>query len=168
MNNTLATIITGAVLALAPAAFAETIAPHRIATPQDIVWGPPPSGLPAGAESAALFGDPKQEGMFALRLRAPKGYRIAPHTHPKAEMLTLISGRVNLAMGPQAEGAAAQTLGPGAFAVLPAGAPHSVLVEEDAVIQLNATGPWGIDYVDPKDDPRLNVAPAGGAPAPMR
>ncbi len=167
MRKIVATIIAGAAFALAPPAFAETIAPHKVTSPQDIVWGPQPPGLPAGAESAVLFGDPKQEGMFALRLRAPAGYRIAAHTHPKAEMITLLSGRLSMTMGAQA-GNAAQTLGPGAFAILPTGSPHSVLVEEDAVIQVNATGPWGIDYLDPKDDPRLNVAPADGAGTPMR
>ena len=26
--------------------------------------------------------------------------------------------------------------------------------EEDTVVQLNSTGPWGVNYVNPKDDPR--------------
>jgi hypothetical protein len=34
------------------------------------------------------------------------------------------------------------------------GVEHSVEVEEDAVVQINAIGPWRIDYVDAKDDPR--------------
>jgi hypothetical protein len=31
---------------------------------------------------------------------------------------------------------------------------HFVFFDEDTVIQLNSTGPWGLSYVDPKDDPR--------------
>ena len=42
---------------------------------------------------------------------------------------------------------------------MPKGVVHYVFVDEDSVIQINAMGPWDIDYVNPKDDPRLNVAP---------
>ena len=39
------------------------------------------------------------------------------------------------------------------------GVGHYVFVDEDTVLQISSTGPWSIDYLDPKDDPRLNVAP---------
>jgi hypothetical protein len=26
--------------------------------------------------------------------------------------------------------------------------------EEETIIQLHGTGPWGIEYIDPADDPR--------------
>jgi hypothetical protein len=42
---------------------------------------------------------------------------------------------------------------------MPKGVVHYVFVDEDSVIQINAVGPWDIDYVNPKDDPRLNGAP---------
>jgi len=31
---------------------------------------------------------------------------------------------------------------------------HFAFVDEDTVIQLNSTGPWGLTYVNPADDPR--------------
>jgi hypothetical protein len=31
---------------------------------------------------------------------------------------------------------------------------HYYFADEDTVIQLQSTGPWGITYVNPKDDPR--------------
>jgi hypothetical protein len=31
---------------------------------------------------------------------------------------------------------------------------HHFVADEDAVVQVNSTGPWGITYVNPKDDPR--------------
>jgi hypothetical protein len=43
---------------------------------------------------------------------------------------------------------------------MPAGVVHYVFVDEESVIQINAIGPWDIDYVDPRSDPRLNVAPS--------
>ena len=39
------------------------------------------------------------------------------------------------------------------FALTPDSA-HYFFADEDTVIQLNSTGPWGINYVNPKDDPR--------------
>jgi hypothetical protein len=42
---------------------------------------------------------------------------------------------------------------------MPPGVVHYVFVDEDSVVQINATGPWDIEYVDARDDPRLNVAP---------
>lgn len=46
-------------------------------------------------------------------------------------------------------------LGRGAFSVMPAKLHHFAWTTEPAVIQLHAVGPWGITYVDPRNDPRL-------------
>jgi hypothetical protein len=34
------------------------------------------------------------------------------------------------------------------------GMEHYVFADEDTVVQLNSNGPWGLTYVNPKDDPR--------------
>ncbi len=31
---------------------------------------------------------------------------------------------------------------------------HFVFADEETVIQISTNGPWGLTYVDPKDDPR--------------
>ena len=64
-----------------------------------IKWAPGPASIPAGAEAAVLYGDPSKEGLFALRLKLPKDYRIPPHTHPKPEVVTVISGTFRLGNG---------------------------------------------------------------------
>jgi hypothetical protein len=48
--------------------------------PETIEWKPGPPSLPAGAKMAVLEGDPTKEGPFVMRLQAPAGYHIAPHT----------------------------------------------------------------------------------------
>src|SRR5262245_61834051 len=88
---------TVAIVAGAPAALAQSADAHRIVAAQDIKWGPAPASIPAGAQAAVLYGDPGKEGLFALRLKLPKGYHIAPHTHPKPEIVTVISGTLRLA-----------------------------------------------------------------------
>ena len=35
---------------------------------------------------------------------------------------------------------------------------HYFFADKDTVIQLNSTGPLGITYINPKDDPRQNSA----------
>jgi quercetin dioxygenase-like cupin family protein len=124
-------------------------------------WEAAPSSLPGGAEMAVLYGDPTKEGDFVARIRAPKGYRIPPHTHPKAELVTVISGAFSFGRGQAADRASVERLPAGSFISMPAGVLHYVFVDEDSVLQINAAGPFQIDYYDPKDDPRLNIAPAG-------
>ncbi len=156
-------VLIGATLAFGlygAAAQTEWIGTHHTFLPQSIQWGPAPSGLNPNAESALLYGDPKAKGPFVLRVKAPKGYAIGPHAHPQPETITIISGQIRLGLGKQADKNATETLPAGSFSSMPQGVLHYVFVDEDAVIQVNGEGPWGIDYADPKDDPRLQIAPS--------
>ena len=127
---------------------------QKIIQPQEIRWGPAPPALPPGAQVAVLFGDPRKEGMFAMRLKVPKGYTIAPHTHPKPEVVTVISGTVKLGMGETLDINKVRALPAGTFYATPPGMPHFARFEEETILQVNTVGPWGINYVNPKDDPR--------------
>jgi len=140
--------------ALQVSAVAQQMGEHKLVSAQDIKWGPAPPSVPAGAEAAVLYGDPGKEGMFAFRLKMPKDYHIAPHTHPKPEIVTVISGTARLGMGTTADRDKAQVLPAGSFFALSPGSAHYFFADENTVIQLNSTGPWGIDYVNAKDDPR--------------
>jgi quercetin dioxygenase-like cupin family protein len=156
MKTTLPTLVMSLV-ALAGAAStapAQTMEAHQIVTPQQIKWGPGPASIPPGAEAAALFGDPTKEGLFALRLKMPKGYHIPPHTHPRPEVVTVISGTFRLGMGETADQSKAQPLPAGSFFALSPGMAHYAFADEDTVIQLTSNGPWSLTYVNPKDDPR--------------
>ena len=133
---------------------AGTMDEHRIVSPQDIKWGPAPASIPPSAEAAVLYGDPTKEGLFALRLKMPAGYHIPPHMHPKPEIVTVISGTFRLGMGETAAKNKGQALPAGSFFALAPGMAHYAFADEDTVIQLQSTGPWGINYVNPKDDPR--------------
>lgn len=137
-----------------PEALAQAGDGRRIVAANEIKWSPGPPSIPPGAQAAVLYGDPSKDGMFALRLRLPKGYAIAPHTHPKPEIVTVISGTFRLGMGETAERSKAQPLGAGSFFALHPGMAHFAFADEDTVIQLNSTGPWTLTYVNPNDDPR--------------
>jgi quercetin dioxygenase-like cupin family protein len=143
-----------AVACHAPEALAQAGDGHTIVSPGDIKWSPGPPSIPAGAQAAVLYGDPGKDGMFALRLKLPKGYVLAPHTHPKPEVVTVISGTFRLGMGEAADRSKAQPLAAGSFLALHPGMAHFAFADEDTVIQLNSTGPWTLTYVNPNDDPR--------------
>src|SRR5215831_19535599 len=67
--------------------------------PDGLKWQDGPPSLPPGAKIAVLEGDPAKEGPFVFRVKVPDGYRIPPHTHPKPERVTVISGSFHLGMG---------------------------------------------------------------------
>lgn len=127
---------------------------HVMLAPQDVRWGPAPPSLPPGAQAAILYGDPAKEGLFALRLRLPDGYAIPPHSHPKPEIVTVISGTFNLGMGDKADKAKARALPAGSFFAFEPGMTHYAHATGDTVVQLNSMGPWAVNYVNPADDPR--------------
>lgn len=152
-------VLTVLLLSTGSALAADEIDAHKVFLPQDMQWETGPASLPAGAQMAVLYGDPQKPGAFVLRMKLPKGYRIAPHMHKQPEFLTVISGSVGLGLGPATDKASVELLPAGSFSSMPHGVVHYVLVNEDTIVQINANGPWGIDYVNPKDDPRLNGAP---------
>src|SRR3979411_34613 len=62
-------------------------------TPDQVKYGPAPPFLPAGAQLAVLEGDPMaSSGVFTNRLKMPDGYKVAPHTPPTREEVTVLSG----------------------------------------------------------------------------
>jgi quercetin dioxygenase-like cupin family protein len=137
---------------VAPVASAEDR--HKIFVPDAVSWTSGPPSLPAGAQAAVLYGNPGEEGLFALRLKLPAEYTIPPHTHPRPEVVTVISGSFHLGMGGTANRDAARKLPEGSFFALPPGTAHHAYTTEETIIQINSTGPWTIKYVNPADDPR--------------
>lgn len=126
----------------------------RFYPPRSIEWKPGPAAIPAGAKMAVLEGDPTKEGPFVVRFQFPDGYHIAPHTHPKTERVTVISGNLYLATGETLDRNSAKKLPAGSFGYWPAGMKHAAWSEGETVIQLHGIGPWQINYVNPADDPR--------------
>jgi hypothetical protein len=125
-----------------------------IHAPAALRWKEGPPALPAGAKIAVLEGDPSKPGPFVLRIKVPDGYRIPPHTHPRRERVTVISGTLHIGMGGTFDDAKGKTMPAGAFGTWPAGMKHFGWVKGETVLQLHGDGPWTIHYVNPSDDPR--------------
>ena len=126
---------------------------HRMLLPDQLEWKDSPA-LPAGAKVAVLEGDPTKEGYFAMRVRLPDGFRIPPHWHPCYERVTVISGTFHLGAGEKFDKNSARALPAGSYWSMRPGMRHFAWAEGETVVQVTTTGPWGITYVNPDDDPR--------------
>ena len=111
-------------------------------TTDRIQWKPAPPGLPEGSMIAVLEGDPGKSGIFTLRVRAPAGARLAPHTHPRDERVTIISGAVGVGFGTHYDRTRLKVFRAGDFYVNPPGRPHFVGFAADSEVQITGQGPW--------------------------
>lgn len=128
-------------------------ADHVTASPDSLKWGPVPPVFPSGGEIAVVAGDPGKAEPFVIRFKAPAGYKVAPHTHPIDENVTVISGTFHVGMGEKFDESKAAALPAGGFAKLPPGMAHYVWFTEPTILQLHGIGPFSIAYVNPADDP---------------
>lgn len=125
-----------------------------IHNPDKLEWKDGPPSLPKGAKIAVLEGDPGKEGPFVFRVKLPDGYKIPPHTHPKPERVTVISGTFNIGMGDKFDVGKTEAMPAGTYGTWPAKMKHFVWVKGETVIQFHGEGPWTINYLNPDDDPR--------------
>jgi quercetin dioxygenase-like cupin family protein len=127
---------------------------HTLRQSTDIKWTDPPASMPLGAQIALIEGDLKKAEPFTFRLKLPANYKIPPHTHPTIEHVTVLSGTFYMGPGDQPDPKKAVALTPGSFAVFQTGHSMFAYTEEETVIQVHGVGPWGINYINPADDPR--------------
>jgi len=121
--------------------------------PSELQWSDSPA-LPAGVKVSILYGDMKKAEPIGFRVKLPAGGMIAPHTHPVDERVTVISGAFAMGEGEKFDKAALKDMPVGSVAVFPRGCTMFGFAREETIIQVNAEGPWGINYINPADDPR--------------
>jgi quercetin dioxygenase-like cupin family protein len=126
---------------------------HHATQADDLKWSQP-AAYGKGAELAIVSGDPTKEGFYVVRLRVPAGFRIAPHTHPNDENVTVLSGTFHVGTGETFDARKGATVKVGGFAHVGKGMTHYAYFPEATIIQLHGMGPQGITYVNPADDPR--------------
>ena len=124
-----------------------------LVTPEQVAWTDNP--VIANAKGAVLAGDPSKAEMTVLRVKLPPHCKHPPHTHPFSEVATLLSGRLGYGLGETFDTSKGWVLEAGAFAVVPAKRSHYIWTDdEEAIVQVQFVGPFGIEYVNPADDPR--------------
>jgi quercetin dioxygenase-like cupin family protein len=124
-----------------------------LVTPDQVPWSDSP--VIPNAKGALLAGDPSKAEVIVLRVKLPPHCKHPPHRHPFPEVATVLSGRLGYGLGDTFDTAKGQMLEAGTFAVVPARRAHYIWTDDaEAVVQVQFVGPFGIDYIDPADDPR--------------
>lgn len=136
--------------------YGSEMKPFTVHNDNHLEWKSGPASLPAGAQMTVLEGDPAKEGPFVFRLKLPDGFTIAPHTHPRAERVTVIQGAFNIAEGDKVDKSSgtAKVMPTGSFGYWPARMNHYAWTSGETIIQLHGFGPWQIMYLNASDDPR--------------
>ena len=126
---------------------------HVMVPPEALKWADVPA-LPAGAKVAVLEGDLSKPAPFTFRLKFPADFKLPAHWHPGLEHVTVLAGTFNIGMGERLDPQHTQAMPVGGFVVIPPKAPHFAWTKVETIIQVHGVGPWGLNYVNPADDPR--------------
>ena len=139
----------------------QTVRPHqpgqavfKAIASEDIDWEAFPA-FPPSVRLGIVVGQPSQEGPYVIRVKVPRGVKLMPHKHPEDRVYTVISGVFYIGLGDQFDADKLQAYSPGSVIVLPGNTSHFHWAKSgEYVSQVNAIGPLGLEYVNPKDDPR--------------
>ena len=121
---------------------------------EDIDWKPF-AAFPPSVRLAVVVGQPTKNGPYTIRVKVPGGVKLMSHKHPEDRVYTVISGVFYIGLGDQFDDGKLQAYPPGAVIVLPGNTSHFHWAKSgEYITQVTAIGPLGLEYVDPKDDPR--------------
>jgi hypothetical protein len=126
----------------------------RSILPEDIEWKTFPT-FPPSARLAVVAGEPTKSGPYVIRVKVPSGVKLMPRRHPEDRIYTVMSAVFYIGLGDRFDGDAVKAYPPGSVIVLPGDTWHFHLAKSgEYVTQVSAIGPLGLEYLDPKDDPR--------------
>ncbi|MFY9551819.1 MAG: cupin domain-containing protein [Thermoanaerobaculia bacterium] len=139
----------------------EEVRPHqpgqadfRAIRAEDLDWEPF-AAFPPSVRLAVVVGQPSERGPYTIRVKVPGGVKLMPHRHPEDRVYTVISGVFYIGLGDRFDADKLEAYAPGSVIVLPGNTSHFHWAKAgEYVTQVNAIGPLGIEYVNPKDDPR--------------
>ena len=126
---------------------------HVMLTPGDLKWDDVPA-LPPGAKVALIEGPANEAVPFMMRLKFPANYQVPAHWHPAIEHLTVLSGTFNMGIGEKLDMTKTKPLSAGGVMIIQPKTPHFAWTKEEVTVQVHGVGPWGVTYVDPREDPR--------------
>ena len=137
----------GGLRGLSPKEFGEVLS-------ENVAWMPF-AEFPPSARIALLVGDIATAGPYVIRVKVPDGVKLMPHTHPEDRIYTVISGVFYIGLGTTFDAEKLKAYAPGSVIILPGNTAHFHWAKSgEYVTQVNANGPLGLQYINPKDDPR--------------
>lgn len=124
-----------------------------VVTPAQLHWTDAPA-LPPGAQIAVIEGKLNRAGPLTARLRFPADYRLPANWYTGLQRFTVLSGTYYYGVGDKLDKGSSIALPAGSMVVLPPKMRHYGWTAQETVVQIDMSGPWGIVYVNPADDPR--------------
>lgn len=126
----------------------------RAILPEDIDWQPFPA-FPPAARLAIVVGSTSEPAPYVIRVKVPAGVKLMPQRHPEDRIYTVISGVFYVGLGDRFDASKVEAYPPGTVVILPGNTPHFHWAKSgEYVTQVTAIGPLGLEYLDPRDDPR--------------
>ena len=100
---------------------------------------------PAGFETAILFGNPTQAGLFVTRIKFPAGFKIPPHWHPDvSRTVAVLSGTLYFGLGEQWDETKLEARPAGSFfSEAPKAAHFAWAKDGEVILQVSGIGPSG-------------------------
>jgi quercetin dioxygenase-like cupin family protein len=121
---------------------------------EDIDWKPF-AAFPPSVRLAVVVGQPPETAPYLIRVKVPRGVKLMPHKHPEDRIYTVISGVFYIGLGDRFDAGKLEAYPPGTVIVLPGNTSHFHWARSgEYITQVSGIGPLGIDYLNPKDDPR--------------
>lgn len=126
----------------------EGMEAHKIVHFGDLKWSP----IIKGCDLAPVAGDMNAEGTaFVLRIRCADGSKIPAHWHPTDENVTVLKGTFLVGMGETFDESKLQTMNVGNFTTVPKEMRHFGLCKGETIVQVHATGPFKVNWVNPSE-----------------
>jgi quercetin dioxygenase-like cupin family protein len=114
------------------------------------------AAYPPTLRMAILVGDPTKPGPYTIRVKVPGGVKMMPHKHPEDRIYTVLTGVFYVALGEQFDESKLTAYAPGSIVIIPGNQPHFHWAKSgEYMTQITGTGPLGLDYIDPENDPRI-------------
>ena len=109
----------------------------------------PKKTLPAGAMSAAVYGDPSK-GHYDFYGKFPANYTVPMHWHSNDCMVEIIKGSMTI----KRDGFADVSIQQSGFFTLPAQMKYIAYTPTECIFLVHGEKPFDITYLNSKDDPR--------------
>jgi hypothetical protein len=113
--------------------------------PQDIEF----KGPADKPQTAILYGDPTEPGVFVTRIKFPAGFKDMPHWHPdELRPIAVLSGTLYFANGDKWDESKFKAYPAGSFYSEPPRSHHySWAKDGEVILQLTGIGPSGKTYI---------------------
>ena len=100
-------------------------------------------------ETAVLEGNPKQEGLYVMRVKIPANTKLLPHWHPEDRTVVILSGTFYYNYGEKFDESKMKEISTGTFFTEPSKQPHYACTKNsEVVLHVTGWGPTGTTYLN--------------------